>query len=196
MAVYYPKSKILENQFTNGNDFVLKDNNQKYIGYYYSLSNNKYYTGKTPEANNPKELIRVTPKKPSIKDINLPDASFTTEFKIPVPYYPVVSKKDYDIGFFSRYFMRRRNSDFTSIVEISPGDYKKYFTTKVDVTNLYVATKINWKISGPEHNNFSDKNFPKAGVIETNKRLVELKEKLFPGISLFIKDYSLYAKFS
>lgn len=198
MGIYYPKSKILENQSTNGDEFILKDSEQPYIGYYHAFSNNTYFTGKTTDDIKSKELIRIANKQTSENKTfsNLNSTIVTREFKVPVAYFPVVSEADYKKGFFARYFMRRRNSDFTSIVEISPKDYNENFSGVVSAmdTNLYVATKINWKITGPIHNNNSDKNFPKAGIIETNTRLVQLKEKLFPGISIFITDYSLYAR--
>lgn len=44
--MYYPKSKILENQYTNGKEFVLSTSKNEYIGWYYITSENKIYSGK------------------------------------------------------------------------------------------------------------------------------------------------------
>lgn len=45
---YIPLNKIITNQSTKGNEFVIKSNNEEYIGSYYILYNGKFFTGKTP----------------------------------------------------------------------------------------------------------------------------------------------------
>lgn len=194
---YYPKSKVLENQYTSGKEFVIKSNNQSYIGYYYSLSNNTFFTGKTSEDKNTVELIllNVIKKESILLSYDKLNSTFNGSFTTPIPYYPVPTDNDYKMGFISRYFVKKRNSSYTTIVEISPDTYNTYFSnTSILDTNLYAAVKINWKISGTLNNDFSDVNFPKIGIIETNQKLVQLKEKVFPGFSLFFKDYSQYSK--
>lgn len=195
--IYYPKSKILENQYTSGKEFTIKSNNQPYTGYYYVLSNNTFFSGKTSEDKNSIELIRtkIIPKNQNIINYNSINSTFTSGFSSPIPYYPKPNDEDYKLGFISRYFVKRRNADYTTIVEISPADYQLYFSDVDTVnTNLYNAVKLNWKISGPINNDFSDRNFPKIGIAETNKKIVTLKEKVFPGFSFFFKDYSQFSK--
>tara|TARA_R110000803_G_scaffold197664_1_gene261247 strand:- start:41 stop:697 length:657 start_codon:yes stop_codon:yes gene_type:complete len=51
---YIPLNKIKTNQYTKGNEFVIKSNNTNYIGFYYILYNGKFFTGKTP--NNPPNI--------------------------------------------------------------------------------------------------------------------------------------------
>lgn len=67
--MYYPKSQIVTNLYTNGQEYVLKSNNQNYIGYYWKTSDGKFFTGKTPEDKNIQELIiskSQTSQDPSI----------------------------------------------------------------------------------------------------------------------------------
>ena len=53
---YIPKSQIKENQFTPGAEWYYIKNNSSYTGFYYTLSNGKAYTGKSPQ-NPPNEEI-------------------------------------------------------------------------------------------------------------------------------------------
>lgn len=196
--IYYPKSKILEGQYTNGKEFVLMRTNKPYIGYYFNIADKEYWTGKTSDNPNKEQLRKIEPPpkvKPNLTYNNI-NRNSTDGFIPPAPYYPKPTEDDYKLGFITRYFMKRRMDDYTKIVEISPDDYEVNFGTQSEAldTSMYVAVKINWKITGPLNNDNSDKNFPKPGIIETNKKLVQLKEKLFPGFSLYITDYSKFSK--
>lgn len=174
---YYPKSKILEAQFTSGKDFVLKRTNAPYKGYYYTLSNNKTFSGKTYEDSNSEEIIKVSPQP----KIVVSGISTNSDFVIPYPYYPTPTEENYKLGFITRYFIKRRNANFTTIIEISPSDYNKYFDGGDLDANLYVATKVNWRISG-------------SGIEDTNRKLIQLKEQLFPGFSFFFKDFKKFSR--
>jgi hypothetical protein len=47
--MYYPKSQIKTNLYSNGGDYVLSTTQEAYKGYYYLISNGKAYTGRTPQ---------------------------------------------------------------------------------------------------------------------------------------------------
>ena len=53
-----PLNKIIPDQSTKGNEFVIKSNNEEYIGSYYILYNGKFFTGKTPNDPPNIELIK------------------------------------------------------------------------------------------------------------------------------------------
>ena len=55
--MYFPKSQIKPNLYTNGEELVYKSNLQNYIGYYFETSRGKFYTGANP-SNSSQELIR------------------------------------------------------------------------------------------------------------------------------------------
>ena len=44
--MYYPKSQIKPNLFTNGDQYVYLRDETNYIGFYYSTSDGRYFTGK------------------------------------------------------------------------------------------------------------------------------------------------------
>ena len=52
--MYYPKSQIKTNQYTNGDDFVIGGRN--YVGDYYETSDGRFFTGKSP-SNPPNKLL-------------------------------------------------------------------------------------------------------------------------------------------
>jgi hypothetical protein len=47
--MYYPKNKIITNQYTNGDELQYVDSKLSYKGYYWKTFENKIYTGKNPE---------------------------------------------------------------------------------------------------------------------------------------------------
>lgn len=174
---YYPKSKILENQFTSGKEFALKSNNQPYTGYYYALSNNTFFTGKTSNDPNTLELVLIKPN--IVNPSNLKSTNITS---LPSPFYPHPTDIDRKLGFITRYFLKRRNSDYTTIREISFDDYQVYLNGVDDNTNLYIVIKLNWRL-GINQND----------IINTNKKLVQLKEIIFPNFSLWFRDFAQFS---
>jgi hypothetical protein len=47
--MYYPKSQIKTNLYTNGDEYVIELTKSPYSGYYYLTSTGIAYTGKTPD---------------------------------------------------------------------------------------------------------------------------------------------------
>ena len=54
--MYIPKNRIKENLYTPGNEYWIKTTGENYIGFYHSLFNGKFFTGKTLNATNIREL--------------------------------------------------------------------------------------------------------------------------------------------
>ena len=57
--MYYPKSQITTDLYTNGNELVVKSNSLNYIGYYYKLSTGEMFVGKKPTSGK----IKLIPKE-------------------------------------------------------------------------------------------------------------------------------------
>ena len=158
--MYFPKSKILENQYTSGKEFVLKTNQTPYRGYYYILSSNRYFTGKTYTDISTQELIKIEKTTDSVLVFNVSSGSV---FTLPKPYYASPTNEEYKVGYMTRYFIKRRNANYNTIIEISKNDYDAFNTSGQDLnTSLYVTVKLNWKITGPLHDDFRDPHFPKV----------------------------------
>lgn len=169
--MYFPKSKILENLYTSGNEFLIKSSNQPYQGYYHNISNNKFFSGKTLGTINSEELIKINLKN--------------EDFKLPNPYFPNPTLKDFEIGYINRCFVKKRNEDYNTIREISENDYNLFvnsFSKKPEFA-LYVCLKLKWRIG---KNNQDD-------IINTNKQLVKYNENIIPRFSLYFKDFSQFS---
>lgn len=54
--MYFPKSQIKTNLYTNGGEYSYSSNGEEYIGYYWKTASGKFFTGKTP-SDSPIELL-------------------------------------------------------------------------------------------------------------------------------------------
>jgi hypothetical protein len=171
---YYPKNKIQQNLQTNGNEYktIINYNNEGpfYSGFYYKLYNGKTYTGKYPGDGNNEEIIFFT--------FNLsspPNITSLTTTNIP-PLYP--TPKDYEVGVFTRYFIKKRN-------EFLFDELTKDQQSNVNAT-LYIPFQIQWQLVGD-----SDATYT------TNRNMVLLTEQKnkVPGLQTYLKeDYLKYYK--
>jgi hypothetical protein len=59
--MYYPKSQITPNLYTNGGELVLNTDKSDYSGYYFKVSTGKYFTGRNQDDRPNVELILITP---------------------------------------------------------------------------------------------------------------------------------------
>jgi hypothetical protein len=55
--MYYPKSQITPNLYTNGEEFIYADTKEAYNGYYFKVSTGKYFTGRNQDDKPNLELI-------------------------------------------------------------------------------------------------------------------------------------------
>lgn len=197
--MYYPKSQVTTNQYTNGGEFVIQSSNTPYTGYYYVTSKGEYYTGKTPNESPSYNLKKFNNSKPTNK-ISTPEDEFipTQDYYIinddyynakslsstrippenPKQTYPAPQTKDYNIGEFQRYFLKKSNE--SKFIEISQLDYEKYLNQSNGVQyELYIPTQISWVLTG-------DKN----QVYQVNKTTVERteREQSLYGFTQYFKD--------
>ena len=207
---YYPLSQITPNLYTNGDEFI-NNIGEPYIGYYYKVSNGRFFAGRIPNAilgnieivkstlqNNltPSVLYQET----SINIINASNASAdidseVTEYNnitnskytsdILLPYYnpQLPTPQDYQNTEFRRYFCKKTNE--VIYVEINKDQYDKLSINDPQILwQLYFPFNITWQLTGD-----------KQQVAQVNKNMVELTSirlKL-PSFNLYIKeDYTKY----
>lgn len=198
--MYYPKSQIKTNLYTNGGDFIVRNSSTPYKGYYYETSNSKYFSGKTPNESPTFELLKINPNESptnlptSLQVENLPiDNLYIIEngyarstrlnFNQPAPFppkqsYPIVTENDYKLGEFQRYFVKKGNE--TKFLEISLEDYRKYINRDRDVMfELYTPIQINWILTGE-----------KEQVYKINQAIVARaeREQNLPGFTQYFRD--------
>lgn len=206
--MYYPKSKIIPNQYTNGGELVYKRTNDPYTGYYYILANGQVFTGKTPTDGQPQELVHTTNhnQQPAGQE-NTFQTSPTSVFKVydfgtsKLPYdnirkqkqieypptslvEPVYQKPSPSYPSFIRYFVKKANS--ATFVEIDKDQYTS-FVSKDSLYNwpAYIPFNLPWTTGGKA----------RADIAVTNESIVALTErnqKLY-GLSQYITNYTEFA---
>ena len=164
---YIPKNKIQTNLYTSGGEYAYVSTLENYIGYYYKLYNGKFFTGKTPNESNSKELV-VTP---FIDGGGIDPLS--------IPFNPILpTEQDYQVGEFTRYFSIRRNQSI--FTEISKDTFDQYQQKSPQVSwQLYRVFSLTWELTGDINK-----------VAQTNKNITELtenREKAF-GLSIYLKE--------
>jgi len=210
MIKYFPKSKIITNLYTKGKEFTV--NGKEYIGAYYKTYNGKIYSGKNPVNGSSQELIPIIKELTNIApdinskgnllvDINTrtyisnPNVTNVDSYLIPIQFYPKPTDNDYQKGYIMRYFAKKRN-DIGYVIEINKETYQSIINQdKVYDYVTYQAIDVFWQITGPLKDDRKNKLYKVAGIIDTNKRLVEQKDKVFRGLIEFIGEkYDKFAK--
>lgn len=192
--MYYPKSQITTNLYTNGGEFIYVSSQAQYIGYYYKTSSGKYFTGRTPQDTPNLELksisinvdINTLPVSYSIP-INMSDDNVENYNNLknndrtllfsPTYYQPQPTSQDYQIGEFQRYFVKKSNE--LIYIEVNKTTYEAILNKNFNwVWYDYLAFNLPWSISGD-----------KLQVAKTNNNIVDLTMK-----NLSLTKFNLYLR--
>ena len=195
--MYYPKSQIKANLYTNGGELKLDSTNQPYIGDYYTTSDGKSFAGSSPNSL-PNNILLVpisTASTPSLsspsvlppkiitvsKKVNSQNFNYDSPVKeryIPTPTSISPSRQDYIKGSIFRYFCKKTTQNL--YFEI---DNKTYTDLKnqspLIAYELYIPILINWILIGN-----------KDQVFFNNKALVSSTETTqnLPGFFSYFKN--------
>ncbi len=179
--MYYPKSHITPNLYSNG-DLTLKGSLNPYFGYYFSTLDGKAFTGRYIGDGENIELTlpSVTIGDPSIEfaDKRFATSDANTYSKLagvsinsnlpqpPTPFYPKPTIENYKTGEFIRYFSKKSNENIY------------YETNTLFENKYYIGFSLPWSIRGD-----------KQKVAQVNKNIIELKEKKYSinGLGAFLK---------
>jgi len=199
--MYFPKSQITSNLYTNGGELVYANDNTNYKGDYFKTSTNEYYSGISPQ-NKPNVLLKIKSKELSsinesevlshtllvpslftqLKNI---DVNFSRTLPPPSPNPP--TSLDYTNGKFPRYFCKKTNQII--YLEINKDTYDKL--VKQDPSILYQLFQpftLTWTLIGN-----------KEQVAKNNQNVVEkISSSLrIQNLAEFLKmDFTKYYKYS
>lgn len=206
MAIrYYPSTKIKPNQTALPGQFTR--NGIVYTGPYYSTYDGKYFSGRNPVEgpNEPLVLFKDYVNRDLTSNLKLPEKVIEklnslskvtdTQQNSPISYYPIPTDSDYSKGYLVRYFLKMTNQ-VGYVMEISPTEYAsiRNGTANYDVSFMQTV-EILWKLTGPLRNKRVSQYDTRAGIIDTNQRLVENANKTFVGLKEFIgEDYAKFAR--
>jgi hypothetical protein len=172
--MYYPKSQIKPNLYTNGGEYALSTTEEEYIGYYYLTSTGQSYTGKNPTQ---KPNILLTPI--STTETNYPYPSPVTIDLIstsPSPSLPtraipqfnpnVPTQQEQQNGQYPRYFCKRNNE--LKYIEINLDTFTLLSTQSPQIAwDLYTPASVLWQIQGDKNTVYAS-NQASVYLIEKN----------------------------
>jgi len=206
--MYFPKSQITTNLYTNGNEFIYPDSSTYYLGYYFQTSNGKYYTGRNPNDAPVQEIIiEVDPQTEDaeegaagsytpdtnlylVPDIYAQNINLGLESIPPSPPISIANQPtegDYELGEFQRYFASKVNE--VKYVEIDLNQFTKFENEEPNVDYpLYNVYSLPWLISGKRND-----------VYNINQKTVERiqNNNLLSGFKSYFKNvYDQYFRYS
>lgn len=198
---YYPKSRIIENQRANPGEFNLP-NGKEYTGLYYTTFDGKSFTGANPYSLNSVPLTKntkpqISPKfiDPSLEEYNQLKSNNLINLIDPTPFTPKPTEEDYKKGKITRYFARQRNGTQFKIMEIDELTYDNLLNNRGGLnTSLWKVISIFWQISGPLNDQKVNGIRTRAGIIDTNQRVLNNAEKNFIGLKQYLTDLKQFAR--
>ena len=202
--MYYPKSQITPNLYTNGGEFVYANTKEAYSGYYFKVSTGKYFTGRNQDDRPNLELIQFSFDGVSLDNLptTLPlsstytllnDTSVTvyeynqlkTSNSQYLPFYSptLPTQQNYQAGEFRRYFCKKTNE--YQYIEINQEQFDKLLAKDSQILwQLYQPFFIDWQLTGD-----------KQQVAQVNRNATELVifRNKFLGLNEYLKlDFIKY----
>jgi hypothetical protein len=160
--LYYPKSQIKPNLYTNGNEYVFSTTKEEYKGYYYEVSNGQKYTGKNPQDGSNILLSLLDPLTLQIENLtkqnltyievqdNISEGVYTfiSPLRVIPQFNPTLpTTQDQQNGQFTRYFCKRNND--TQYLEISKETHDQLKSRNPQIAwDLFTPVSLIWQIVG------------------------------------------------
>ena len=201
--MYYPKSQIVENLYTNGDEYMISFTSKPYKGYYYQVSNNQRFTGKNPNDKPNNVLVPIRDDVDYGNDLEetqntywAPSYKFLQKqqgIKIgrapqsPKQIIPQPTSQDYNNGFFNRYFLYNFTQRTTK--ETNQQTYQQFNDKDPSVQfGKYTPVQITWALVGKE------KDVSKSNY--NTIRLTEQNQQIYGFSNYFNKKYTQYYNYS
>ena len=202
--MYYPKSQVKTNLYTNGDEFVYISNKQPYQGYYFKTSTGQYYTGKNADDRPNFELTQNLATAETTIDTTKSDYSviINTDLNnnlnynnlIPPPPAVLISpaynapeptSQDYQIGEFRRYFCKKGNEIL--YLEIDKDTYDKLIAKDPQYQfSLWQPFNLPWLLVGTQEQVYK---------VNRNVTILTSQKLLLPQFGRYLKDdYLKYYK--
>lgn len=173
--MYYPKSQIKPNLYTNGGEYVLSTTQEEYIGYYFKTSTGQSYTGKNPnqQPNILLETISLTPDdSPFVSSLNVSPLAISPSPSLPTRAIPTFNpnpptQQEQQNGQYTRYFCKRNNE--LKYIEIDLNTFTLLSTRSPQIAwDLYTPASVLWQIQGDKNTVYASNQ---ASVFSIEKKL-------------------------
>jgi len=180
--MYFPKSQITPNLYTNGGEFIYASNSNPYTGYYFKTSTGKYFTGRNQDDRPNEELNVITNQVNTIQNTAnpIPQTSIALAFEGAFPQNANVSD-DYKDPTYSEDLVL----SYLNIQKISLNNLPSYI---IPTYNPVLPTQQDYQ--NGEFRRYFCKKTNEIKYIEINKTIYDLLVNRSPTI-----EYSLYLPF-
>jgi len=164
---YTPPAKINRSLYTEGKEYSDADTFEEHIGLYHAYPNGAVYTEAAymPGVSRPLIPYVVQGEDTNTIDANGQDTGVESKnnslyYKItqtrfnqhylPPYYYPMPKNRDYDKGYFTRFFVQKIN-DYADLTEVSPDEFQRVNTDNQSGIDggVYKKLEVAWTIDGP-----------------------------------------------
>jgi hypothetical protein len=174
--LHYTLNQITENLYTSGSEWMTLDGTE-YIGLYHTYITNEIFTQSTWDSKRSKQLFPYVEKN-SMVDQFKKLKTIATKFETPVIHIPIITQQDRKQGSITRYFIKKINEQ--TILEIDLDQFNAVASGTIDI-NLYITAKIEWSITGPFEDTYTN-GTTVLGVKNKNYKALLEAEKILPGI--------------
>jgi hypothetical protein len=100
---------------------------------------------------------------------------------IPKSHYPLPTDEDYIKGIINRYFVQRRDTPGSIIIEINSQKFNEYAGSV-----YYKTTALKWRISGNLEDTYTNQGALIPSVIRSNQMAIKEAEKQLPELNLYL----------
>lgn len=179
---YFAPHQIQSGQYTSGNEFIDESGND-YVGLYHILPTGQHFT----ESTQTDKSVLLLPKRLDLSEsgkvFNRNTDFKTFNYVLPKSYFPQLTANDYAIGYFTRYFVQKKNNPITTIMEIDVDQYSNINNiNQVGINgNIYNKCMLNWRIAGPK-------------IDSWNTFSVSIARRTFPYLETFFTNYLEFSK--
>jgi hypothetical protein len=171
--MYYPKSQIKSNLYTNGGEYILSTTREDYKGHYYEVASGQKFTGKTPQDGINIQLLpptlnsRYTPEnkldisittiqyfQPSDDYVVIKNIDISQEKILPQSNLTTPTQQDQSLGIFTRYFCKKNNELKYMEIDKITHDQLKSKDSKI-AWDLYTPISTLWYIKGEKEKTYN-----------------------------------------
>jgi hypothetical protein len=107
----------------------------------------------------------------------------------PSAYIPSPTQENYNKGWISRYFIQRRDTKDSPIIEVSEEGY-----SKVSLNVYFIGVRINWRISGELEDKYTESGATVPSVITSNQTAINAASQTMPDIRMYLVNLKQFWK--
>lgn len=100
---------------------------------------------------------------------------------MPKSHYPLPTDEDYIKGIINRYFVQRRDTPGSIIIEINSQKFNEYAGSV-----YYKTASLKWRISGNLEDTYTNQGALIPSVIRSNQMAIKEAEKQLPELNLYL----------